>query len=456
VFIGYSNILFFKFDMRLIKLPTLVLFLLVLTNSFGQTQDNTWLFSANTNIINLLGDDVEKAVNIGGPTLSLSRYLGAGVSIGGQYSLGQVNNFNDSFSYNSVDGILKVNISSGSFVPYVTGGYGFSRFADGTEREGFFPSTETSRTIFGGLGFNVFLSDKLAVNLQSTYRKMNENDGFDHLQHFAGLSYSFGSGSGDADKDGISDKKDKCPNVPGLKEYEGCPDTDGDTIIDKDDKCPEIPGLPEFDGCIDTDGDGIADPDDNCPEEVGPIEANGCPDSDGDGVIDSEDKCINEVGPQENNGCPWQDTDGDGINDNEDLCKDEPGTPENNGCPKLDGEIVKTLNDFGSRINFAANSYQIFGRKTLDILEKIKALLMENPDGNLVIEGYSSSDGDEAYNNQLSIKRAEAVRNHLIGLGIPAERLEIQGYGEGDPIGDNASPQGRAINRRVQFKTKRN
>ena len=44
----------------------------------------------------------------------------------------------------------------------------------------------------------------------------------------AGLSYDFGVG--DRDKDGVNDKKDKCPDVPGLKEFEGCPDTDEDGI----------------------------------------------------------------------------------------------------------------------------------------------------------------------------------------------------------------------------------
>ena len=280
---------------------------------------------------------------------------------------------------------------------------------------------------------------------------MNENDGFDHLQHLAGLSYGFGSG--DSDKDGVSDKKDKCPNVPGLKEYDGCPDTDGDTIIDKEDKCPEIPGTIELNGCIDTDNDGIADPDDSCPEEAGTVEMNGCPDTDQDGVADHEDQCKNEAGPLENNGCPWPDTDGDGVNDNDDLCKDEVGTPENNGCPELSGEVVKTLNEFGARINFAANSYQIFGRKTLENLTKIKILLEENPEGNLLIEGYASSDGDEDYNIELSVKRAEAVRQYLVNLGIPESRLKVQGFGEGAPIGDNEDPKGRAINRRVQFKS---
>ena len=69
-----------------------------------------------------------------------------------------------------------------------------------------------------GLDFPIYLSNKLAINLQSTYRSMNENDGFDHLQHNFGISLGFGSN--DSDKDGVSDKKDKCPTVPGLKKYE--------------------------------------------------------------------------------------------------------------------------------------------------------------------------------------------------------------------------------------------
>lgn len=432
--------------------PTLLLFFIVASVT-AQNQNSPWSFSVNSNIINLQGDNVESGINFGGPSLSLSRHIGAGISLGAQTSLGNVNNFSDSYTYTSLDGFLKFNLSSGSFIPSIIGGYGFSQFADGQERPGIFPSSETSRTIFGGLGFSFNLSDNLAINLQSTYRSMNENDGFDHLQHNVGLSLGFGSG--DADKDGVPDSKDKCPSVPGLKEYEGCPDTDGDTIIDKEDKCPEIPGLPELNGCIDSDEDGISDPDDSCPDVFGSLEMNGCPDTDQDGVADKDDECPSNFGPIENNGCPWPDTDGDGVNDNEDLCKDEPGSKENNGCPELSGEIVKTLNEFGSRINFPANSYQILGRKTIENLEKIKNLLDENQEGNLLIEGYASSDGDEDYNVELSIKRAQAVLEYLVKLGVPETRLEVIGFGEENPLEDNQTSLGRAINRRVQFKSKR-
>jgi outer membrane protein OmpA-like peptidoglycan-associated protein len=440
--------------MKNLILSFLCLIFLFLHNLEAQTFDKPWSFSTNSNIINLLGNNLEERINFGGPALGLSRYLSSGLSIGSQISIGKVDNFTDSYNYSSVDGFLKFNLSEGNIVPYFIGGYGFSVFSDGIDRKGLFPSSETSRTIFGGIGFGYYLTDNVSINLQSTYRSMNENDGFNHLQSFVGIVYNFGSG--DSDKDGVSDKKDKCPDVPGLKGFEGCPDTDGDGIPDKEDKCPEIQGTLEFNGCIDSDSDGISDPDDNCPEESGTTEMNGCPDIDGDGISDDIDECKGAKGPKENNGCPWPDNDGDGVPDKDDLCKDEAGIVSNNGCPQLSSEIVATLNKFGSKIYFPANSSQIIGKKTMEVLEDIKNILSENPKGKIIIEGYASSDGDEEFNIDLSVRRAKSVLNYLIGLGISVNRLEVEGYGELEPLGDNSNSQGRAMNRRVQFKPKKN
>lgn len=434
---------------HLLLLTTLLFFQV----SLAQYQNKPWSFSSSTNIVNLVGDNVEEGINFGGPAFGLSRYLANGFSIGSQISIGNVTNFDESYDYSSVDGFLKLNLVQGNVIPYLIGGYGFSLFSDGVKRKGFFPSSETSRTIFGGIGLGFYLSESVSINLQSTYRTMNENDGFDHFQNFVGIAYGFGSG--DTDKDGVPDKKDQCPDIPGLKQFNGCPDTDGDGITDKEDKCPDLPGTEELNGCLDTDGDGIADPDDSCPEEAGSVEMNGCPDSDADGISDAEDECKDMAGPLENDGCPWPDADADGVPDKDDLCKDEAGTGANNGCPELPSEIVATLNKFGSRIYFPANSFQIMGGKTKEVLEDIKKILTENLEGVLIIEGYASSDGDAKYNNDLSIKRAKAVMEYLIGLGISQERLEVEGYGEQDPLGDNAQPEGRAVNRRVQFKPKR-
>ena len=140
---------------RFIIKPTLVL-LFTFASVTAQNQNSPWSFSVNSNIINLQGDNVESGINFGGPSLSLSRHIGAGISLGAQTSLGNVNNFNDSYTYTSLDGFLKFNLSSGSFIPSIIGGYGFSQFADGLERPGIFPSSETSRTIFGVWAFILF------------------------------------------------------------------------------------------------------------------------------------------------------------------------------------------------------------------------------------------------------------------------------------------------------------
>ena len=86
-----------------------------------------------------------------------------------------------------------------------------------------------------------------------------------------------------------------------------------------------------------------------------------------------------------------------------------------------------------------------------DVFYKIKDILIENPVGNLLIEGYASADGSEEYNIELSVKRAEAVRDFLNKIGINIERLEVRGLGVNSPVGNNESPEGRAENRRVQF-----
>jgi len=85
----------------------------------------------------------------------------------------------------------------------------------------------------------------------------------------------------DTDNDGILDKDDDCPEVPGIDSLNGCPeiDSDNDGILDKDDDCPEVPGIASLNGCpeIDTDNDGILDKDDDCPGVPGIASLNGCP-----------------------------------------------------------------------------------------------------------------------------------------------------------------------------------
>ncbi|PBQ33966.1 hypothetical protein CNR22_20020 [Sphingobacteriaceae bacterium] len=140
----------------------------------------------------------------------------------------------------------------------------------------------------------------------------------------------------DRDHDGISDRKDKCPKVPGIWEFKGCPDKDGDHVQDSEDRCPDEAGLVQLMGCPDRDGDGITDREDMCPDSAGTAEFKGCPDTDNDKIIDRLDECPAEAGLSEFNGCP--DKDADGTPDKLDDCPDVFGTKENKGCPDRDND----------------------------------------------------------------------------------------------------------------------
>ena len=76
--------------------------------------------------------------------------------------------------------------------------------------------------------------------------------------------------------------------------------------------------------------------------------------------------------------------------------------------------------------------------------------MKENPNQTAIISGHTDSTGDANYNEKLSQRRADAVKEAIIQEGVEAERLQSKGYGETRPIADNATKEGRAQNRRVE------
>ncbi|MCX7797844.1 MAG: OmpA family protein [Melioribacter sp.] len=102
-------------------------------------------------------------------------------------------------------------------------------------------------------------------------------------------------------------------------------------------------------------------------------------------------------------------------------------------------------------VNFEFNSAKITP-ESYPILYDAAKTLLQNPNLNVEIQGYTDNIGSEAYNKKLSQKRAEAVKNYLISKGVSANRLKAVGYGEANPIGDNNTAEGRAMNRRIEFK----
>jgi outer membrane protein OmpA-like peptidoglycan-associated protein len=84
-------------------------------------------------------------------------------------------------------------------------------------------------------------------------------------------------------------------------------------------------------------------------------------------------------------------------------------------------------------------------------LDEVAHALLEVRERNLIVDGHTDSQGTESYNQDLSQRRANAVRDYLVRQGYPSDRILANGMGEGNPIADNASAEGRANNRRVEI-----
>lgn len=84
-------------------------------------------------------------------------------------------------------------------------------------------------------------------------------------------------------------------------------------------------------------------------------------------------------------------------------------------------------------------------------VEKVANFLNEYPDRNILIEGFTDSEGSEAYNKDLSLKRAQAVRDQLVSYGVENRRITTEGYGEEFPVANNSTAAGRQQNRRVEI-----
>ena len=330
--------------------------------------------------------------------LSVGRYIGKGFSA--ELS-GSLNKIEKGYGYdkdldNKVDqSFWAVNLAaqyhlntlwSGArwFDPYAQVGGGYAAI----DNEGKF------RTLVGG-GANFWFTDNIGLNLQTAYHPTMKSESTEnYFQHALGITIKFGKQ--DRDNDGVADKDDKCPDVAGKPELNGCPDADGDGITDAEDACPDVFGLKEFNGCPDTD-------------------------KDGDGVLDKDDEC-----------------------------PDVKGTVANNGCPEVTQEVQKKLNDFAKTILFDLGKATI-KPESADVLDNIVKVLNEFKKAKFSVEGYTDSTGNKAKNIKLSEARANSVKDYLVAKGIAADRLSAKGFGPEKPVADNKTKAGREQNRRVEI-----
>ena len=179
-------------------------------------------------------------------------------------------------------------------------------------------------------------------------------------------------------------------------------------------------------------------------------------DSDHDGVPNATDKCPNEPedkdGFEDGDGCPDLDNDKDGIPDATDKCPNEPGPAESGGCPKKYEHIVVTSEkiELKQKIFFETNKSTIKSQ-SFGLLSEIANVLQTRSTMRIRIEGHTDTQGPRSRNLTLSQARADAVRFHLEGLGVPRARMESVGFGPDQPIETNRTTAGREKNRRVEF-----
>jgi OmpA-OmpF porin, OOP family len=151
------------------------------------------------------------------------------------------------------------------------------------------------------------------------------------------------------------------------------------------------------------------------------------------------------------NGCPVPDADNDGINDEEDKCPAVAGVKENNGCPQIKQEVKAKVALAAKNIFFGFASADIV-EKSLSSLDEVITVMQQSPGMKLKIEAHADNKGSFLRNIYWSEQRAKAVADYMISKGIAAERIQYKGYGDSQPVADNATEEGRAKNRRVELK----
>lgn len=260
-------------------------------------------------------------------------------------------------------------------------------------------------------------------------RGLESDDGIGRaVDYVAGLGFQYAWGGSkrvlDSDGDGVNDDNDQCPGTPAgtAVDANGCPlpqDDDGDGVTNDADKCPNTPAGARVDatGCeLDSDGDGVGDSRDQCPNTPPGAKVNerGCElDTDGDGVVDSQDKC--------------------------------PDTPKGDRVDAIGCSFKDEIKLPG--VVFETNSADL-KPESVPVLEGAVATLKRYPDIQIEVAGHTDSRGSDAYNLDLSARRAATVLKFLQDGGV-ANALTSRGYGERQPIASNNNDDGRQQNRRV-------
>jgi OOP family OmpA-OmpF porin len=185
--------------------------------------------------------------------------------------------------------------------------------------------------------------------------------------------------------------------------------------------------------------------------------AAGCPDADHDGVCDSADLCPNTPAGTKVNakGCTY-DSDGDGVPDELDKC---PGTAkgvkvDKDGCP-IEDKTGPNRRFEDVHFEFDHSDLTDYAKALLDNdASTINGLTQKYPKLKVELSGHTDWIGTDAYNQALSERRANTVKQYLVRKGVTSGRISTYAYGESKPVATNETEEGRALNRRTEVRTR--
>ena len=458
----------------ILKTYIIISLLLFCTNSFSQYNENKWIISASFDAVDLYPTGIKTDApyypqggifedlfnvsdhwNFGGPSVSISKLIYKGLYFGTELSINKIKKIEgqDNFDYTFYGGqvfLKKTFYSTKKARPFLKLGYGISGIDRGLFGDTIPFSQYFSKTLSPGFGVHFRITNNFGFEISSSFNKAIDFGGITHLRHKAAIY--IGIGDRDRDGDGIINRKDKCPKIPGLPEFNGCPDNDGDGIPDLEDKCPNEPGVKLNNGCPEKDealDENNLMSDKNKELQLGVVSSTFSKNTTNTKEESSNQEVLAENNSMSNKNKELQlEVVSSAFSINTTNTKQESNDQISKDISNITFLINKKL-DENRIIYFPAGSIKILGKKNLVKLRGIFKLITNQKDLKVLLEGHSSDDGDSLSNLELSRDRAIIIKQTLIDLGTDPGRIKIKALGEEEPIFDNKSINGDRFNRSV-------